>query len=166
MRKPGHLLAGRTEICGLVALADGVQYPAEQLPGLVAPAPAPETTQAESGTQLERHGLLLARDLEGPSKAGFGLAARVIITSRVVGFRQQHLAFEPMGLRVPPTLVAFLGSGTSCAKVFSGAPDVVGASTGRLVVPRPSRWLPMKPAPPVTRMRGPVPAVRTRSPLA
>ena len=83
-RKLGHLLAGRTEIGGVVAFAEGLQHPAEQPPGLVAPAPAPEAAQAESRAQLERPGLLPARDLEGALEAGLGSVARVAVTAPVV----------------------------------------------------------------------------------
>ena len=45
-RKLGHLLAGRTEIGGIVVFAEGLQDPAEQPPALrgVAQPPAPATT--------------------------------------------------------------------------------------------------------------------------
>ena len=57
-RELGHLLAGRTEIGGVVAFGEGLQHLAEQPSGLVAPAPAPQAAQAESRAQLERPGLL------------------------------------------------------------------------------------------------------------
>ena len=65
-RELDHLLAGRTEIGGVVAFGEGFQHPAEHLSGLVAPGPAPEAAQAESRAQLERPGHLPALEMTSP----------------------------------------------------------------------------------------------------